>query len=223
MKTWEKSVCLALIIAVLFSFTGFTAECEDIPSHVFRLHILANSDSNADQALKLKVRDRILQASAGMLDGVKNRDAAEKAVSSKLEEIRKTAQDEVYHEGYRYPVKVQITNMYFTTRQYGDVTLPAGMYDALRITIGSGSGHNWWCVLFPALCLPAAEAPSTVGDVLNNNETEIVSGKNEFVVKFKAVELYEQFRSWLQGQSFFTTPDGAPKNSPAQSAGQLTK
>ncbi len=89
MKIWEKSVCLALIISILFSFTGFTAECEDIPSRVLRLHVLANSDSQQDQALKLKVRDRILQVSAGMLDGVKTRDDAEKAVSSHLEEIKK--------------------------------------------------------------------------------------------------------------------------------------
>ena len=220
MKTWEKSICLALIVSILFSFTGFTAECEDIPSHVLRLHILANSDSDADQALKLKVRDRILQVSAGMLDGVKSRSDAEKAVSSRLKEITKTAQEEVYRQGYRYPVKAEMTNMYFTTRQYGNVTLPAGMYDALRITIGSGSGHNWWCVLFPALCLPAAEAPSNVSDVLNSNETEIVSGKNEFVVKFKAVEMYEQFRSWLQGQPMFQNGQKSASGQPDSAAPQ---
>lgn len=204
MKIWEKSVCLALIFAILFSFTGFTAECEDIPGHVLRLHVLANSDSQQDQALKLKVRDRILQVSAGMLDGVKSRNDAEKAVSSHLEEIKNAAQEEVYREGYRYPVHVELTNMYFSTRQYGNATLPAGMYDALRITIGSGNGHNWWCVLFPALCLPAAEAPSSLKDVLNRNEMQLVYGKGGYVVKFKSVELYEQFRGWLQKYGIFS-------------------
>lgn len=203
MKIWEKSLCLALVLTVLFSFTGFTAECENIPSHVLRLHILANSDSSADQALKLKVRDRILQQSAGMLDGVKSRDDAEKAVSQHIDKIREIAQQEIYSQGYSYPVKVELTNMYFTTRQYGEITLPAGMYDALRITIGSGNGHNWWCVLFPALCLPAAEAPSKISDVLDQNETQMVSGQNGYVVKFKVVELYEQFRSWIQEQPIF--------------------
>jgi stage II sporulation protein R len=204
MKIWEKSVCLALIVTILFSFTGFTAECEDIPSHVLRLHVLANSDSQQDQALKLKVRDRILSVSAGMLDGVKNRDAAEKAISPRLDEIRKAAQEEVYRQGYRYPVRVEMTNMYFSTRQYGNVTLPAGMYDALRVTIGSGKGHNWWCVLFPALCLPAAEAPSRLEDVLNQSEMQVVRGDGGYVVKFKSVELYEQLRGWLQEHGFFS-------------------
>jgi stage II sporulation protein R len=203
MKIWEKSLCLALVLTVLVSLTGFTAECENIPSHVLRLHILANSDSGADQALKLKVRDRILQESAGMLDGVKNREDAEKVVSQNLDAIQEIAQQEVYRQGYRYPVKVELTNMYFTTRQYDNVTLPAGMYDALRITIGSGNGHNWWCVIFPALCLPAAEAPSKISDVLDQNKTEMVCGENQYVVKFKVVELYEQFRSWMQEQPIF--------------------
>lgn len=198
MKLWEKSVCLALIFTVLLSFTGLTAECENIPRQILRLHILANSDSAQDQALKLKVRDRVLQVSAGMLDGVKSREEAEKLVASHLETIRAAAQDEVVRQGYRYPVRAEITNMYFSTRQYGDNTLPAGMYDALRITIGSGQGHNWWCVLFPALCLPAAEAPSSLQDVLNQNEMQLVCGKKGYVVKFKSVELYEQLCGWLR-------------------------
>lgn len=200
MKTWEKSVCLALILAILFTFTGFTAECEKIPDQLLRLHILANSDSQADQTLKLQVRDRILKESAGMLNGVKNRAEAEKVVAKRLPQIQKTAQAEVYRRGYRYPVKAQMTNMYFNTREYGSVTIPAGMYDALRITIGSGNGHNWWCVLFPALCLPAAEAPSKLEDVLDKDEMHVVKGNDNYIVKFKSVEMYEQFRSWLSQQ-----------------------
>lgn len=198
MKTWEKSICLALILTILFSFTGLAAGCEDIPNHVLRLHVLANSDSQQDQALKLKVRDRILEESKGMLNGIKNRGDAEKAVSAKIPEIQKAAEDEIYRQGYHYSVHVEITNMYFNTRQYGNITLPAGEYDALRITIGSGQGHNWWCVLFPALCLPAAEAPSKLNDVLNQNEMQIVKGEGGYVVKFKSVELYEEFRDWLK-------------------------
>ncbi len=121
-------------------------------------------------------------------------------VAKRLPQIQKTAQDEVYRRGYRYPVKAQMTNMYFNTREYGNVTIPAGMYDALRITIGSGNGHNWWCVLFPALCLPAAEAPSKLEDVLDKDEMHVVKGNDNYIVKFKSVEMYEQFRSWLSQQ-----------------------
>lgn len=199
MKTWEKSLCLSLILTVLFSFTGLDAGCEDIPNHVLRLHVLANSNSEEDQALKLKVRDRILTICAGMLDGVKSRSDAEQAVAAELPQIQSAAENEIRRQGYQYPVRAELTNMYFTTRRYENVTLPAGEYDALRVTIGSGKGHNWWCVLFPALCLPAAEAPAELQDVLNRNEMQIVTGKNGgYEVKFKSVEMYEQLRDWLE-------------------------
>lgn len=198
MKIWEKSILLALILTVLFSFTGFAAGCEDIPNHVLRLHVLANSDSQQDQALKLKVRDRILTVSAGMMDGVRSREEAEEAVASRLPEFRKAAEDEIRRQGFGYPVSVQMSKTYFPTRQYGDATLPAGNYDALRVVIGSGEGHNWWCVLFPPLCLPAAEDPEKLKDVLNSKELQIVKGSGGYQVKFKSVELFEQFRDWMK-------------------------
>lgn len=198
MKIWEKSLCLALILTVLFSFTGFAATCEDIPNRVLRLHVLANSDSQADQSLKLKVRDRILKVSSGLFSGVKSRTDAEKAASRHLDALQKAAEDEIQKQGYDYPVKVELTNMYFTTRQYREVTLPAGMYDALRVVIGTGKGHNWWCVIFPPMCLPAAEEKAELKDVLNQNELRVVDGKNNYVIRFKTLEAYEQIRAWLE-------------------------
>jgi stage II sporulation protein R len=198
MKLFEKSLCLALALTVLLSFTGFAAGCEDIPDHVLRLHVLANSDSKEDQALKLKVRDRILKESAKMMDGVKNRADAEKAAAAHLTQLREAAEDEVKKQGSRYPVQVELTHMYFTTRQYDEVTLPAGNYDALRVVIGSGKGHNWWCVIFPPMCLPAAEKEEELRDVLNRNEMRIVDGKSSYVLKFKTVEVYEQLKEWME-------------------------
>lgn len=198
MKTFGKALCLAMILTVLLSFTGFTAGCEEIPSQVLRLHVLANSDSQEDQNLKLEVRDRLLAESAGMLDGVKDREQAERAVSQRLEQLRSAAQDEVEKRGYAYPVQVSLANTWFPTRQYGDVTLPAGQYDALEVVIGSGKGHNWWCVIFPPLCLPAAQDPKQLEDVLNPNELKIVRGSGGYEIKFKTVEYYEQIRDWLR-------------------------
>lgn len=200
MKLLEKSLCLAMILTVLFSFTGFTASCEDIPNRVLRLHVLANSDSEQDQALKLKVRDRILTESAGMLDNITNKSQAEASVKTKLPQLKIAAEDEVKKQGYDYPVNVELTNMYFTTREYDTVTLPAGQYDALRITIGEGKGHNWWCVIFPPMCLPAAEKPEELNDVLNENQLQIVEGKGEFEVKFLTLEWYEQIKSYFEQQ-----------------------
>lgn len=198
MKLMEKSICLALILTVLLSFTGLTAGCEDISNRVLRLHILANSDSTADQALKLKVRDRILAESAGMFDSINSKAAAESAVSTGIPKLRAAAEDEIKKQGYNYPVNVELTNMYFTTRQYNEVTLPAGNYDALRVTIGKAEGHNWWCVIFPPMCLPAAEEPKELSDVLNSNQLQIVEGKGGFEVKFLTVEWYEKLKAYLE-------------------------
>lgn len=200
MRTFGKALCLAMILSILLSFTGFTAGCEEIPSQVLRLHVLANSDSQEDQTLKLEVRDRVLAESAGMLDGVKDREQAERAVSRKLKQLRSAAQDEVKKRGYPYPVDVSLKNTWFPTRKYGDVTLPAGEYDALEVVIGSGEGHNWWCVLFPPLCLPAAQDTKQLEDVLNPNELKIVRGSGGYEIKFKTVEYYEQIRDWLRNR-----------------------
>jgi len=198
MKLFEKSLCLALVLTVLFSFTGFAAGCEDIPNHVLRLHILANSDSTEDQALKLKVRDRILAESANLLDHITNKTDAQNAVKAAIPQLKAAAADEIKKQGYSYPVNVEMAHMYFTTREYETVTLPAGDYDSLRVTIGSAAGHNWWCVIFPPMCLPAAEEPKELSDVLNANQLNIVEGKGGFEVKFITLEWYEKIKSYLE-------------------------
>jgi stage II sporulation protein R len=209
----EKAVLCGLVIAIMASslsgFSVFSAQCNDIRGRVLRLHILANSDSKADQQLKLNVRDRILAQSSQLFKESKTKAEAEKNVRSKLPEIAKIAQAEIKKEGYSYKVSARLVHMYFTTRTYGDITLPAGDYDAVRITIGAAKGHNWWCVLFPSLCVPAARKTQdkALSDVLTTNEVRIVkgSGKPGIVIKFKTVELCEQFKSFLKshGINFF--------------------
>ena len=196
MKLIEKCLLFGFFCAVLFSMLGFTAQCESIPDKVFRLHVLANSDSAEDQALKLRVRDRILEESAGLMDGVSTREEAEAAAAQSLPKLQAAAEDEIRQAGYAYPVQAEITRMYFPTRQYESVTLPAGEYDALRITIGEAKGKNWWCVLFPALCLPVAEDSAQLSDVLSSGQLDVVQGSYE--IRFKAVEWYEQLRDWLE-------------------------
>lgn len=198
MKLFEKSLFLAFILTVLFSFTGFAAGCEDIPNHVLRLHILANSDSTEDQALKLKVRDRILTESAGLLDRIKNKTDAQNAIKSAIPQLQMAAADEIKKQGYDYSVNVEVAHMYFTTREYKTVTLPAGDYDSLRVMIGAAAGHNWWCVIFPPMCLPAAEEPKELSDVLNAKQLNIVEGTGGFEVKFKTLEWYEQIKSYFE-------------------------
>ena len=153
MKGFIKAACVALILTVLFTMIPFQAACSDISDSVFRLHILANSDSEADQNLKLKVRDRLLEYSQTLFQKAKTKEEAEMLIANRLQELADVASSEIAQNGFEYPVRAEITRMYFTTRHYENYTLPSGTYDALRITIGEGKGHNWWCVMFPSLCI----------------------------------------------------------------------
>jgi stage II sporulation protein R len=197
MRLFRKALILAVVLMMLCTITGFAGQCETISDRVLRLHVLANSDSQEDQALKLKVRDKILECSAYMLDDAQDLNQAEALTEQNLQDIQKAAQEEVYRQGYDYPVKVELTNMHFNTRVYETVTLPAGEYDALRVSIGEAQGHNWWCVMFPPMCLPAAEESKELQDVLDPAQMEIVEGGSQYEVKFKTIEVLEDIKSWF--------------------------
>ena len=198
MKLLIKSLCIAFVLTVIYSVIPFQAECEQISNEVFRLHILANSDSEEDQSLKLRVRDSLLKYTDRLFSEAENSDEAERIARDNLESLRAVAQREVYANGYDYKVKAEVVNMYFNTRYYERYTMPAGMYDALRITIGSGEGHNWWCVMYPSICISSAvETDKRVEDTFSQNQQEIVKG-NEFKYKFKVVEIFEKIVSLFE-------------------------
>ena len=197
MKLIEKSILLGCVLTVLLTMTGFAGRCEMIENKVFRLHVLANSDSEEDQALKLKVRDRILSYSDELFDQAQTKEDAEMLSQNSLEEIKLVAEEEIHKQGYDYPVRVELTNMYFNTRHYQEITMPAGHYDALRVLIGSGEGKNWWCVMFPPMCLPAAEESKELEDVLSASELKLVQGGTKYEIKFKCVELFETMKNQL--------------------------
>lgn len=196
----EKAILVGFLVAVVAmmvaNFSAFAAQSHDIRQKVFRLHILANSDSVADQSLKLKVRDRILAKSGALFQSANNKSQVIQEAKADLPELEATARNEIQREGYTYPVKAQVVHMYFNTRVYGNVTLPAGDYDALRITIGAAKGHNWWCVLFPPLCLPSAEGEEKLAENLTPSEDQTVTQGNQpqVQVKFKTLELFEDLK-----------------------------
>lgn len=198
MKLLVKSACIAFALAVLYSLIPFQAQCENISDDVFRLHILANSDSEYDQSVKLRVRDKVLEYSKELFDNAGSKEEAESAVFANLNNIENVARGELKSLGCDYPVKAEIKNMYFTTRYYDSYTLPSGMYDALRITIGSGEGHNWWCVMYPSICISSAvEKDERAKQALSSSEYDIV--KNEkYQYKFKVVELFERLCSCFE-------------------------
>lgn len=205
MSKFIRAVAAALVLSLAISFCGFSGQCDQIRGKVLRLHVLANSDSDEDQQLKLKVRDTVVETAAGLFDTAANEQEAIEQAKAKLPEIEAAAQQRVYDEGYDYAVHAYIVHMYFTTRQYDTVTLPAGMYDALRITIGSGRGHNWWCVVFPPMCVSAASDAEELNDVLDPDQEEIVTEPRKYEVRFKIVEIIEdisnQFQKWFGGDN----------------------
>ena len=182
-----KAVTGGLVLCLLYSLMGVAGQAQGVREEVVRLHILAHSDSTADQTVKLQVRDAVVAAADGWeADGP---EATRAVAAADLERIRQVAQQTVAAAGCDYPVAVEMTRMYFTTRQYGDTTLPAGMYDAVRVTLGEGAGQNWWCVVYPPLCVGAATEGT---DALGSRQQAFVSG-GAYEVRFKVVEWLESF------------------------------
>ena len=177
---------------------NFSGKCESISEKILRLHIIANSDSCEDQTLKLKVRDEIINKFGSELEVYSNLEEAKQVAESKISEIEDFAKNVVHENGYDYPVKAEVTKMYFNIRRYKEVTLPAGFYTALRITIGQGKGKNWWCVMFPPMCLPAAEEKRELSEVLSDSQIDIVENEGEYIIKFKALEIFIEAKKFCE-------------------------
>ncbi|MCL1824005.1 MAG: stage II sporulation protein R [Oscillospiraceae bacterium] len=179
--------CTALLLA---SFASFAAHCENVQGQVLRLHILANSDSAEDQRLKYELRDFLIEDMERYFSYTENLEQAKKVAEENLPEIEKSAKKFITEQGYEFDVQISLEQIYFTTRVYENITMPAGNYDALRVTIGAGEGQNWWCVIFPPLCLPAA---SKKGEPYFSAETSklIENGGKKTEVRFKVYELFK--------------------------------
>ena len=187
----EIALSLALVLMILSAWCGqFWRAADTVQSEVLRLHILANSDSETDQQLKLRVRDRLLAESETWFAEHPDKRSAEAALQSNLQEIAALAEQEIISNGYDYPVKVSLCCCSFSTRQYEDFTLPAGEYDSLRIVIGDGEGQNWWCVLFPSLCIPSAAD----SDWFAEHELQILQTSPQFEPRFALLEWVENLR-----------------------------
>ncbi len=193
------SAALALYLACSCSY--FAGAAGSVRNDVVRLHILANSDSQIDQDVKLKVRDALLSKNTVLLsEGVTTENAAIYFEESK-DELQKTAEETLKKYGYDYGVTLTLEKEYFETREYGDLTFPAGEYTALKVVLGEGEGKNWWCVMFPPLCVPAADGVETdqtkTADYLTEGGEKIINGGNKYIVKFKLLEWYEKLKSEL--------------------------
>ena len=166
---------LLFIYITLCAMSYANSVSQDISDSVFRLHVLANSDSIEDQELKYKVRDKLLTYMNSICKNTSSKEEAINIANSNISEFKKIAQDVIYENGYTYDVNVEIGNFEFPTKTYGDISFPAGYYDALRVTIGEAKGQNWWCVMFPPLCfidVTSGVVPDESKEVLKENMNE---------------------------------------------------
>ena len=203
-STWRLTVLeLALMVGVavcLVSGAAALGNQEILAEKVVRLHVLANSDSQEDQALKLQVRDRVLALAETALTQAPDREHARAVLAAALPELKAAAEEEIAANGYAYPVTVRLENAQFPTRTYDGFSLPAGQYLALRVLIGEAKGKNWWCVVFPPLCAAASSdvALTAMAAGLTEEETKLITEESSgYVLKFKAVEWWESLRERL--------------------------
>ena len=199
-STKKLLICTFVILAISFVIGLLPVHGEsEIYDTVVRLHVLANSDSDEDQSLKLKVRDRIIEVVSDALDGIKDRDEAIAAINAELDSIESAAREVIESEGYDYDVSVELGEEYYPTKSYESCAFPEGKYTSLRVMIGESEGQNWWCCLFPPLCLSAAtddakksneEAFIAVG--LNSEQYKLITESNspKYKVRFKILEAF---------------------------------
>lgn len=173
---------------------------QEIAGKILRFHVRANSNSRADQALKLKVRDAVGAVMQQDLEGVEDRTQCEKIVREQMPRIIRTAEQVIAQEGYTYPVTAQIGTVAFPRKTYGNYTFPAGEYQALHIVIGSGKGRNWWCVMYPNLCFHGAvyevqdeEAERNLKQVLSEEEYDAVLKSGKYKIRFKYLDFLNKF------------------------------
>lgn len=187
----KKSIFFGIGLIMSILITNCSAVVRDgrkldgLRNSVLRLHILAESDSSHDQNLKLKVRDALLESD--IFEGADSLESAERIAQEKLDEIVDIAENTLTENGCNLPVTAEIADVEFNERVYGDITMPAGEYRALRVKIGSAQGKNWWCVMYPPLCIPAAcdvEEDKSAEEVFSESELDIMYHPKKYEVRF---------------------------------------
>ena len=197
-------ILILLSLFILISAISYVdAVSNNIADSVFRLHVIANSNSKEDQELKLKVRDELLSYMNIISKDSTSKQEAMQIANEHKEEFTQIAEKVIKENGYNYTVNVQIGKADFPTKYYGDITLPAGTYDALKVQIGEAKGQNWWCVMFPPLCfvdvstgIVPDNSKQELKQSLDNEEYDLISktDNNEISFKFKIVELFQNWR-----------------------------
>ena len=199
-----KASFILLFLLTLYVFISaysyVNAVSSNIEDSVFRLHVLANSDSKEDQNLKYKVRDALIEYMNTISKNVTSKEEVISIAKEHEEDFYKIAKDVISQNGFSYDVNIRIGNFPFPTKQYGDISLPSGNYDAMRVEIGDSLGQNWWCVMFPPLCfvdvtsgIVPDESKEIIKDNLSTEEYNLISDteNNEIKFKFRLIEFFQ--------------------------------
>lgn len=201
MKKYLFLLIVLISFIILSAYSYASAINEDLSNNVFRLHVIANSDSKEDQDLKYKVRDKLIEYMKSLTTNISSKEEVIKIANNHISDFESIAKEVITENGFDYDVKVEIGNFSFPTKQYGDISFPAGFYDALKVEIGNAKGQNWWCVMFPPLCfvdvtsgIVPEESKENLQDNLGEEEYDIISNTEDSEIvnfKFKIVEFFE--------------------------------
>lgn len=206
MKKFFIVFLLLFLYTYISALSYASAVSNNISDSVFRLHIIANSDSDEDQILKLKIRDNLINYMNSISKNALNKQEIINLAKKHQEDFYRIAKDTILENGYNYDAKIEIGNFFFPTKEYGDISLPAGYYDALKVEIGNADGQNWWCVMFPPLCfvdvtsgIVPDESKDTLKNQLDDEEYALISQTNTGNVsfKFKLIELLNKSQNIL--------------------------
>ena len=209
----KKYFLLSIVIILFLAISAFSyvnAISTNLADSVFRLHVIANSDSQEDQNLKYKVRDSLIEYMNTLVNSSYSKEDVIKIAKEHLNEFKNIAQNVIKENEFDYPVNVEIGNFAFPSKTYGDISFPSGFYDALKVEIGESKGQNWWCVMFPPLCfvdvtsgVVPEESKENLEDDLGTEEYDIISESNDNTyvnIKFKIIEFFENMKIKLANQ-----------------------
>lgn len=199
LKTWILLIILLSAYIFICAYSYVQAVSNDLKNSVFRLHVIANSDSSEDQNLKYIVRDNLLSYMDQLCINCSSKDEALKIAKLHKDDFKTIALETIKQNGYYYNVNIEIGEYDFPTKNYGNISLPAGLYDALKVEIGEAKGQNWWCVMFPPLCfvdvssgIVPESSKQTLKNELTDEEFSLISETDESDIqfKFKLLELF---------------------------------
>ena len=202
MKKIAKFVSTLLLLAAAFYLGTVASDKQMLSENLIRLHVVADSDSAEDQAIKLRVRDAITSKLEAVVKDLPDVETAKAYLQEHLPELEQVANDVLKAAGNGCRAVVTLAKEAFPTREYDTFTLPAGIYESLRVTIGSGEGHNWWCVVFPSLCVSATSdgfEDTAAGAGFSDGLTDTLTGKKEYRVRFFLLDCFGWMENWIFG------------------------